>query len=291
MASARRGPPGPMKQGLGPGSQHLGRRRTRQQVPHHHQSRWQRGSRNRHARIWAPAPAPSSPWWPRKRWACRSSAITLRHRRQQLSARRRFRRFHHDRRRFGVHPQIHRERAARNCSSGGAGAGRRAGPARRRWTAHPGRRTIPSKSLTWKAACPKLGVNKISEMGENNPRKPGGLNTGGVGGVQMADVSVDTETGIVKMNKFVAVQDCGLIINPKLAESQVHGAAIMGICAALYRRARHGSADRPHAERRYGILQAGRHRRYRRDRGAHGHSRRRTTNAASSAWASRRRSA
>ena len=56
----------------------------------------------------------------------------------------------------------------------------------------------------------------------------------GVGGIQMADVSVDTETGIVKMNKFVAVQDCGLIINPRLAESQIHGAVIMGICAALF---------------------------------------------------------
>ena len=65
-------------------------------------------------------------------------------------------------------------------------------------------------------------------------RNPGGLMSSGVGGVQMADVSVDTETGIVKMNKFVAVQDCGLIINPWLAESQIHGAAIMGICAALF---------------------------------------------------------
>ncbi|MGC9949640.1 MAG: xanthine dehydrogenase family protein molybdopterin-binding subunit [Bryobacteraceae bacterium] len=92
----------------------------------------------------------------------------------------------------------------------------------------------PSKSLPWQDACRKLGTNKISEMGENNPRNPGGLMSQGVGGIQMADVSVDTETGIVKMNKFVAVQDCGLIINPKLAESQIHGAAIMGICGALF---------------------------------------------------------
>jgi xanthine dehydrogenase YagR molybdenum-binding subunit len=92
----------------------------------------------------------------------------------------------------------------------------------------------PSKSLPWQDACRKLGTNKISEMGENNPRNPGGLMSSGVGGIQMADVSVDIETGIVKMNKFVAVQDCGLIINPKLAESQIHGAAIMGICGALF---------------------------------------------------------
>jgi len=90
-----------------------------------------------------------------------------------------------------------------------------------------------SKSLTWKAACQKLGVNKISEMGENNQRNPGGLNSSGVGGVQMADVSVDTETGIVKVVRAVAVQDIGLVINPKTAESQIHGGCIMGICAAL----------------------------------------------------------
>jgi xanthine dehydrogenase YagR molybdenum-binding subunit len=93
-----------------------------------------------------------------------------------------------------------------------------------------------AKSLTWKAACQKLGVKSISEMGENNPREARreGLNTGGVGGVQIADVSVDTETGVVSMNRLVAVHDCGLIINPKLAESQVYGACIMAICGALY---------------------------------------------------------
>ena len=92
----------------------------------------------------------------------------------------------------------------------------------------------PSKSLPWQDACRKLGTTKISEMGENDPRKPSGLNSSGVAGIQMADVSVDVETGIVKMNKFVAVQDCGLVVNPKTAESQIHGAVIMGICAALF---------------------------------------------------------
>ena len=66
----------------------------------------------------------------------------------------------------------------------------------------------------------------------------------------MADVSVDIETGIVKMNKMVAVQDCGLVINLKTAESQVYGALIMGISYALYRRAHHGPDDRPDAQRR-----------------------------------------
>ena len=75
---------------------------------------------------------------------------------------------------------------------------------------------------------------KISETGANEQRNPMGLNSGGAAGVQMADVSVDIETGLVKMNRFVAVQDCGLIINPRLAESQIYGAIIMGISTALY---------------------------------------------------------
>jgi xanthine dehydrogenase YagR molybdenum-binding subunit len=90
-----------------------------------------------------------------------------------------------------------------------------------------------AKSLTWKAACAKLGAQTISEMGVNDPKNPGGLNSAGVGGVQMAEVSVDTETGIVKMIKTVAVQDVGTMINLKTAESQLFGGCIMNICGAL----------------------------------------------------------
>lgn len=91
----------------------------------------------------------------------------------------------------------------------------------------------PAKSITWAAACKKLGVQSITEMGTNDPRNPRGLNTQGVAGIQVADVSVDTETGVVSMNRMVAVQDCGLVVNPRLAESQVLGACIMSICGAL----------------------------------------------------------
>ena len=55
--------------------------------------------------------------------------------------------------------------------------------------------------------------------------------------MQIADVSVDIETGVVTMNEMVAVQDCGLIINLKLAESQVYGALIMGVTYALFEEA------------------------------------------------------
>jgi xanthine dehydrogenase YagR molybdenum-binding subunit len=88
----------------------------------------------------------------------------------------------------------------------------------------------PSKSIPWKQACAKLGTASVTGTGRTN----NALMSSGVGGVQMSEVEVDTETGVVRMVKHVSVQDCGLVIDVKTAESQVYGAAIMGICYALF---------------------------------------------------------
>jgi xanthine dehydrogenase YagR molybdenum-binding subunit len=93
-------------------------------------------------------------------------------------------------------------------------------------------KSAPSRSLSWKDACARLGTQPIQALGKNPG--PGDLISSGVGGAVMADVSVDTETGIVKMNKMVCVQDCGLVVSMKTAESQVYGAMIMGIATTLY---------------------------------------------------------
>src|SRR5205085_2328954 len=64
----------------------------------------------------------------------------------------------------------------------------------------------PDKSMTWAAACKEIAPgSKIQETGANEARNAMGLNSGGAAGVQIADVSVDTETGLVRMNRFVAV--------------------------------------------------------------------------------------
>jgi xanthine dehydrogenase YagR molybdenum-binding subunit len=95
-----------------------------------------------------------------------------------------------------------------------------------------------AKNLSWQQATVKLGVTPVSATGKNvsqsNNPADGKLIDSGVGGVQMADVTVDIETGVTKVNKFVAVQDCGLVIDEKLAESQVLGAMIMGVCFSLF---------------------------------------------------------
>jgi len=92
-----------------------------------------------------------------------------------------------------------------------------------------------SRALSWKEACSKLGAMPVTVRGKNPDRtKPPDLTNSGVAGVQMAEVEVDTETGIVKVKKMVAVQDCGLIIDLKTAESQCYGALIMGISYSLF---------------------------------------------------------
>lgn len=91
------------------------------------------------------------------------------------------------------------------------------------------------KSLPWKQACAKMGAMPITIRGKNPDRnKPPDLTNSGVGGVQMAEVEVDPETGIVQVKKMVAVQDCGLVVNVKTAESQCLGALIMGISYSLF---------------------------------------------------------
>jgi xanthine dehydrogenase YagR molybdenum-binding subunit len=93
----------------------------------------------------------------------------------------------------------------------------------------------PNKSLTWKQACAKIGAMPITIRGKNPDRsKPPDLTNSGVAGVQMAEIEVDPETGIVQVKKMVAVQDCGLVVNVKTAESQCLGALIMGISYSLF---------------------------------------------------------
>lgn len=90
------------------------------------------------------------------------------------------------------------------------------------------------KEMTWKQACSLIGIKPLEVNSSYTRGTPSPLSSQDVGGCQMAHVAVDTETGIVKIKKMVAVQDMGLIVNRKTAESQIYGALIMSISAALF---------------------------------------------------------
>ncbi|MXP22951.1 molybdopterin-dependent oxidoreductase [Gordonia sp. HNM0687] len=53
-------------------------------------------------------------------------------------------------------------------------------------------------------------------------------------GTHLCAVDVDTETGFVKIHKYVCVDDVGHVVNPLIVEGQVHGGLAQGIAQALY---------------------------------------------------------
>ena len=55
-------------------------------------------------------------------------------------------------------------------------------------------------------------------------------------GCHIAVVEVDTETGAVELLRHFAVDDCGRVLNPMLAEAQVHGGIAQGVAQALFER-------------------------------------------------------
>ncbi len=56
-------------------------------------------------------------------------------------------------------------------------------------------------------------------------------------GTHLCAMEVDTETGAVKMRKYVCVDDIGTIINPLIVAGQVHGGLVQGIAQALWEEA------------------------------------------------------
>jgi carbon-monoxide dehydrogenase large subunit len=53
-------------------------------------------------------------------------------------------------------------------------------------------------------------------------------------GAHIAVVEVDAETGEVKLQRYIAVDDCGRVINPMIVEGQIHGGIVQGIGQALW---------------------------------------------------------
>jgi xanthine dehydrogenase YagR molybdenum-binding subunit len=62
-------------------------------------------------------------------------------------------------------------------------------------------------------------------------------------GAHFVEVEVDTQLGRARVTKFLAVHDCGRIMNPLTASSQIKGGAIMGIGMALHEELRYDAAS------------------------------------------------
>jgi carbon-monoxide dehydrogenase large subunit len=109
---------------------------------------------------------------------------------------------------------------------------------------------VPSSALSWAA---------LAEAAHDQARLPEGMEPGLVAdpgfsqaeagtapyGSHVAVVEVDGDTGAVELVRMIAVDDCGVVINPLLAEGQVHGGLFAGIGQALFEEIRFDDDGNP----------------------------------------------
>lgn len=108
----------------------------------------------------------------------------------------------------------------------------------------PGGRIVAQSgnTLEWQQACALLPGGKTAALGERLDDYSGpavafpALSMGHdlMAGVQFAEVTVDERIGRVTVEKIVAVQDCGRVFNPLLAESQLQGGIINALSFGLF---------------------------------------------------------
>jgi xanthine dehydrogenase YagR molybdenum-binding subunit len=91
-------------------------------------------------------------------------------------------------------------------------------------------RDNPARGLSWIDACKQIGPQPIAVDGNWQA----GLSSVTTSGAQFAEVSVDIETGIVRLTRILAIQDCGLVVSRLTAESQVYGGVIGSLNFALF---------------------------------------------------------
>ncbi|HEU5457665.1 MAG TPA: molybdopterin cofactor-binding domain-containing protein, partial [Terracidiphilus sp.] len=87
--------------------------------------------------------------------------------------------------------------------------------------------------MSFRAAAAKMDINQVSAQARRIPDYDRKLyNT--YGGVDIAEVAVDTETGRIHVKRVLAVHDCGRPMNPTQTISQINGGMIQGISYTLF---------------------------------------------------------
>jgi len=87
-------------------------------------------------------------------------------------------------------------------------------------------------TASWKNVCARMSGDSLVATGDRAPDYDG--MDPRIFGVQFAEVVVDVETGVVRVEKVVAVHDCGLAVWKTGVESQIKGGVLQGISYALF---------------------------------------------------------
>lgn len=70
-----------------------------------------------------------------------------------------------------------------------------------------------------------LGLEAVGSWGANPPAFPNGA--------QAAEVEIDPDTGVIRVERFTSVDDIGTVINPLICEGQIYGGLAQGLGQAL----------------------------------------------------------
>jgi xanthine dehydrogenase YagR molybdenum-binding subunit len=98
-----------------------------------------------------------------------------------------------------------------------------------------GRFTGPGgKKATFAEACGLIGEQGLRASGTRRPNWNAADGLGETAGCQFAQVAVDVEMGVIRVEKVVAVHDAGRIVNALSARNQVNGGVIQGVSYALF---------------------------------------------------------
>lgn len=91
----------------------------------------------------------------------------------------------------------------------------------------------PKTAVAFKKACAFMKTGEVVHLAKRAADYDGPPR-GGYGGVQFAEVLVDTETGVIRVERVYAVHECGRPINPLAIQSQICGGVMHGLSWALY---------------------------------------------------------
>ena len=96
-------------------------------------------------------------------------------------------------------------------------------------------RTVDFDSVAAEAA--ERGLRLVGE-GSFAPEAPTFPN-----GCHVCEVEVDPETGQCIIASYAAVEDIGTVVNPQLAEGQIHGGVVQGLGQVLFEEMRYSPGD------------------------------------------------
>ena len=101
-------------------------------------------------------------------------------------------------------------------------------------------RGVPDRSTTLRAIAARAYDGKVPEGDEpgleaNRFFKPDGETF--PFGMHMAVVEIDRDTGKIRIARYLAVDDCGRVLNPMMVDGQRHGGIAQGVGQALYEEA------------------------------------------------------